>query len=193
MTKKILFIILLQLNSYVYAQFNISIRWQAVNAGRVSDTIPYQADRKLTWSDFKGSPDGASPAAAITESGFGYRLSMQSFNKKTDVVITVFCYFNKMKSWYKKGMDTDYGLLHEQHHFDITYINTCQFIKNLQAAQFNAGNYNYLLQKIHDESYAALSKMQDEYDGQTLNGRITGMQSSWNKKIDRLLKTVLTN
>ena len=70
---------------------------------------------------------------------------MNSYNNKTNVVITVFCYFNKKKSWVKKNMDSDYALTHEQHHYDITYINTCLFIQKLKQAQFNRGNYDYLV------------------------------------------------
>lgn len=184
MIKNIFLLGLLLAGSSLYAQFTVTIKWQPVKPGAVGDTIYYNPDRQLVWSDFKGRPDAASPAAAVTESGFGYKMSMNSYNSRTNVEITVFCYFNKKKSWVKKNMNTDYALLHEQHHFDITYINTCLFVKKLQEAQFNKGNYNYLVEKIHDECFAALSKMQDDYDGETSNGRITRMQKVWNKKID---------
>ena len=88
-------------------------------------------------------------------------------------------------------MDTDYALLHEQHHYDITYINACLFIQKLKEAQLNPSNYDYLVEKIHDESFKALEKMQDDYDGQTSNGRINRMQYAWNKKIDQQLEALL--
>ena len=90
-------------------------------------------------------------------------------------------------------MDTDYALTHEQHHYDITYINACQFIQKLKDAQLNFGNFNYLVEKIHDESFAELEKMQDDYDGQTSNGRINRMQTFWNRKIDQQLASLITN
>ena len=107
--------------------------------------------------------------------------------------ITVFCYFNKANSWVKKGENTNYALLHEQHHFDITYINTCLFIQKLREARFTSANYASLINQIHDECFAALEKMQNDYDGQTKNGRITKEQSAWNKKIDKLLASIITN
>jgi hypothetical protein len=193
MMRIIFFFVLFLPGSSVYAQFNVSINWQQIKAGNAGDTIYYNPGRKLTWEDFRAKPDISSPAAAITESGFGYNMTMQTYNHKTNVVITVYCYFNKKKSWVKNNIDADYALVHEQHHYDITYINACLFVKKLKEAQFNLGNYNYLVDKIHDESFAALDKMQDDYDGQTSNGRINRMQTVWNKKIDRLLAELIIN
>jgi hypothetical protein len=190
MIKNTLLIILLLACGSVSAQFTVTIKWQPIKGGS-GDTIYYDPERKLEWDDFKGRPDAGSPAAAITESGFGYKMSMQSVNRKTNVVITVFCYFNKKHSWVKKNMDTDYALLHEQHHYDITYINACLFIQKLKEAQLNLSNYDYLVEKIHDESFKALEKMQDDYDGQTSNGRINRMQYAWNRKIDQQLEALL--
>ena len=191
--KKYFLIIFFLAGHNAFAQFTVTIKWQQIKPGHVGDTIYYEPERKLSWRDFKGKPDKASPAAAITESGFGYTMSMQSINKKTNIVITVFCYFSKMKSWVKKDMDTDYALRHEQNHFDITYINACLFIEKLREAPLNKGNFNYLVEKIHDTYFVALEKMQNDYDGQTLNGRIAAMQKVWNTKIDTLLAELITN
>lgn len=177
------------------AQVTINIQWQNINPGNgnAGDTIYYDSDRKLAWPDFKGTPDAASPAAAITESGFGYLLSMQSLNNRTSINITVYCYFNKNKSWVKKGMKNDYALKHEQHHYDITYINTCLFIQKLKEAKLTRANYNSLSGKIYDECVISLNKMQDEYDGETSNGRKKEVQEYWNKKIDQQLAALITN
>lgn len=193
MIKSIFLIVLVVVSNFVFAQFSITVKWQPIKLGNAGDTVYYDLGRKLNWTDFKGKPVASSPAAAITESGFGYKMNMQSYNSKTNVEIIVFCYFNKMNSWVKKDMDTDYALLHEQHHYDITYINACLFIKKLKEAQFNKGNYNYLAEKIHDETFAILDKMQNDYDGQTSNGRIPRMQNFWNKKIDQQLAELPIN
>jgi len=181
------------LSSSSFAQLTTTIQWQNPKTGNAGDTIYYAPNRKLDWADFKGKPDMYSPAAAITESGFGYRLSLQSSNGSANMVITVFCYFNKNKSWVKKGMNTSYALLHEQHHFDITYIYACLFIQKLRLTRFTINNYAALIDKIHDECFTELDKMQDEYDGQTKNGRVNRQQSFWNKKIDRQLDSLFTN
>ena len=178
--------------SFSFAQLTATIRWYNPGADYAGDTIYYNENKKLIWKDFKGRPDNSSMAAAITESGFGYRMSMQYLNGRTNIVITVFCYFNKRKSWVKRDMDTDYALVHEQHHFDITYINACLFIQKLNAARFTSTNYASLVDSIHDECYNAMNTMQDEYDGQTSNGRIKKNQFEWNKKIDSMLEGLTT-
>jgi hypothetical protein len=187
----VLFFLLLAVS--VKAQVMVNIQWQAVRPGDNSDTIYYDSNRKLAWRDFKGKPDAKSFAAAVTESGFGYQLAMSSSGSRTTINITVYCYFNKNKSWVKKGMNTNYALLHEQHHFDITYINTCIFIKKLSEAKFTKSNCGALSAKIHDESFAALDKMQNEYDGETSNGRKKDVQAYWNSKIDEQLAALTTN
>ncbi len=90
-------------------------------------------------------------------------------------------------------MNTDYALTHEQHHFNITWINTCLFVKKLKAAKLTAGNYSAVVDSIYDECYDSLDTMQDEYDGQTSNGRIRKVQGAWNRKIDKMLAELVIN
>lgn len=85
-------------------------------------------------------------------------------------------------------MNTNYALLHEQHHYDITYINANLFVQKLKDAKITVKNYDSVVNRIHDESFAALDKMQNEYDGETSNGRIPRNQYKWNKKIDEQLE-----
>jgi hypothetical protein len=193
MVKYIIVLILLLSAVSVKGQVNVNIQWQNIERGNTGDTIYYDGYRKLTWPDFKGTPNAVSPAAAITESGFGYLLTMQSLNNRTSINITVYCYFSKNKSWVKRGMKNDYALLHEQHHYDITYINTCLFIQKLKEAKLTRSNYNSLSGKIYDECVIALNKMQDEYDGETSNGRKKEVQAEWNKRIDLQLAALAIN
>jgi len=193
MAKHFLFTFFVLIAHAASAQLTVNIQWQGARPGNAGDTIYYDADRKLDWVDFKGKPDAASVAGAITESGFGYQLNMQSYNNRTSINITVFCYFNKKRSWVKKAVKNAYSLEHEQHHYDITYINTCLFIKKLKEAKLTKSNFTSMVEKIHDECFAALNKMQDDYDGETSNGRIEGKQFAWNKMIDEKLAALTTN
>ncbi len=193
MNKQILLILLLLAYRFSFAQLTVTIHWYEGSPANNGDTIYYDPGQKLGWNDFTGQPDYNSMAAAITESGFGYRMAMRSVNSRINLVITIFCYFNKKKSWVKEDMNTHYALAHEQNHFNITYINTCMFVKKLKGASFSAGNYDRLVNSIYDECYEALRKMQDQYDGQTANGRIKGMQTMWNKKVDNMLAEFVIN
>ncbi len=181
------------LNQAVYAQLTTSIEWQANITANRGDTIFYSPDRKLLWNDFKGKPDNRSIAAAITCSGFGYNCKMRSRNSKGGLSITVYCFYNKRESWVKQRDASDYALLHEQHHFDITYIATCMFMQKLKSAEFTMKNFPDLLDKIYNESYDELEKMQHDYDGQTKNGQLENIQAAWNNKIDRQLSSISIN
>jgi len=193
MKKQFLALLLTICSSTGYAQLNVTINWYYGRPDAPGDTIHYNEKRKLTWKDFKGKPDQGSMAAAITESGFGYRMSVQSINRHATLAITIFCYFNKNRSWVKHEMDTEYALTHEQHHFDITYINTCRFAKKLKEAPLTITNYSGMIDSIYDACYESLRKMQDQYDGQTSNGRIRNAQFNWNKKVDEMLKDLVTD
>ncbi len=172
------------------AQVNVTVKWQQNTPAANSDTIYYTSLKKLTWPDFKGSVDKTSDATAITSSGFGYNAGVKYKDGKADINITVYCYFSKPGSWVIKGKETEYALNHEQHHFDVSYIVTNNFINKLKAAKFTWSNYNYLLDKIYLESRQELEKMQNDYDSQTRNGRVPAAQIEWNSKIEKQLDLV---
>jgi FtsZ-binding cell division protein ZapB len=187
MAKYFFILLLFFINAPCFSQVTVKINWQRHTPSVKSDTIYYSAGRKLTWADFKGKPDPQSDATAITSSGFGYAASMESGNGKTNIDITVYCYFSKSKSWVRT--ESNYALNHEQHHFDVTYIVTNLFIEKLKAAKFTRKNYDGLIEKIYNESCRQLEQMQNEYDGQTRNGRLKNVQSEWNEKIETQLGT----
>ena len=109
---------------------------------------------------------------------------MRSVNSRMTISIKVYCFYDKQHSWVKPGVESDYALLHEQHHFDITYINTCEFVDKLRKARFSGINYKALIDRIYTESDRAMESMQNGYDGQTKNGRVKKIQLVWNKKIE---------
>ena len=181
--KYVFFVSLFFLNDKIYSQVITTVQWQPNSRHESGDTIYYSSYRKLNWNDFRGNPDQNSDAAAVTASGFGYMLTRQTRNSNSRINITVYCHYNKVKSWVKTGMQSDYALEHEQHHFDISYLGTLLFIEKLRAASFTVRNYVSLAERIYDECYDAMQNMQDEYDGETRNGRQKNVQAEWNKKI----------
>jgi hypothetical protein len=172
------------------AQTNTTIKWLKRIAPNTSDTIYYNPQVKLEWPNFKGKPDVAGIALAMTASGFGYAAFMNSKNGKTTINITVDCFFNKNKSWVKPNQASTYVLAHEQLHFDITYIAACQFFKKINEATFTATNYKTVLEKIYIECLTNMRNMQNEYDGQTKNGQLKNLQSEWSIKIEEQLKSI---
>jgi len=193
MRRSILSALLLLSTVTALPQLNTTVVWHRQVLPAAIDSIHYIPGVKLSWADFRGRPDQQSSAAAITASGFGYTMEMKSAGRRATLVITVYCYFQKNASWVKRGLKSDYALLHEQHHFDITYLITAGFINKLRNTIFTLGNYESLLEKINDEYYTELEKMQNAYDGETRNGLLKSEQSEWNAKIDRLLSQTIIN
>lgn len=176
-----------------YPQLFTTIQWENTQNSPRGDTIYYEPQAKLAWKDFQAEPDRNSIAAAITASGFGYTMAMRSRGGKATLVVSVYCFFNKKNSWVKQKLRSDYALTHEQHHFDITYIAASLFVKKLRSASFTLSNYEALLERINNECYAELEKMQNDYDGQTKNGQLADVQADWNKRVDRQLSSLIIN
>ena len=172
------------MSCFTQAQLKTNIVWTDKSDLSKADVIYYNPEQSLSWHDFIGKPPSDNgPVAALTVSGFGYNAGIQSVNGKGTLNISVYCYFNKNKSWVKPGKKTLYILEHEQHHFDVSYLAAAIFVDKLQNAQFSFSNYKELLPRIYQECADIMNKMQNEYDGQTRNGQEKEEQYRWNELI----------
>ena len=174
-------------------KLSVVVNYVTANGPADKATIYYDGKTKLTWDDFQGKPDNSVDFAALTSSGFGMNLAFQSSNNVSTLVINVFCNYSKPESWVKPNLKTDYLLTHEQHHFDLTYIYTQQFIKKLQSADFTTKNYQKLMGSIYGDIAKGLENEQAKYDDETHHSIITAKQEEWNKKIDDELAALKTN
>ena len=174
------------------AQIITTISWVEKSNANPADVIYYNANKKLVWADFKGTPGPPSVIAAITSSGFGYSAGMKSTNGKGEINVSVYCYFSKPNSWVRNGKTTAYILNHEQHHFDATYICTKKFIEKIRNTNITTTNMNDVLAKLYKECSAEMRKMQADYDGETMNGQFKDKQEKWNVFFDKKL-ALLTN
>lgn len=171
------------------AQLTTNVVWTEQSDIPVKEVVYYSPDKNLIWADFKGVPV-ESRAAAVTVSGFGYKANINTRNGKGQLNISVYCYFNKNKSWVKPGRTTPYILNHEQHHFDISYLAARIFVNKLQSMVFTSTNYDVMLPRIYNECCAIMNKMQDDYDGQTKNGQLKDIQARWNELVDEKISLI---
>ena len=172
------------------AQLSTNVYWTEQTNMPASEVIFYTTQQPLKWRDFKGKPDDASRAAAITASGFGYKADVKNVGTKGRLNIGIFCYFNKNNSWVKEGKAIDYILTHEQNHFNISFIAANIFVEKMKAASLTSNNYNALLPRIYKECCDIMNKMQDDYDGQTKNGQLKDVQSKWNDFLSKKINTL---
>lgn len=175
-----LFFLSLFVSFVLCAQVATNVYWTEQTDMNKGNTIYYNPAKSLGWDDFKGTPGSQSPIAAITASGFGYKANMNSSNGKGEINIAVYCYFNKKASWVKPGKATSYILNHEQHHFDVSYLAAGIFMNKIKNTVITTSNCNTLLPRIYKECCDMMNKMQDDYDGQTMNGQLEEKQKKWN-------------
>lgn len=164
----------------------VSVNYAPTDTGG-GNTILYRPGLTLNWSDFKGRPAEGSDAAALTNAGFGLKLAFRRVENSSQLVIDVNCNFSRKDSWVKPSYKTDYILNHEQKHFDIAYIHTCAFIRQLQNAHFTNANYTAVIEKIYKENALAMSTMQNRYDSETSHSRLPTKQAEWNDIISEQL------
>ena len=171
-------------------KLQVEVNYVMADAAEKRSLIYYSPSEKLTWNDFKGKPVLSSSAAAITNAGIGFKMAFRSRDNITTLQITVNCNFSIADSWVKDGRKTPYILNHEQHHFDIAYINAMLFIQNLKTAKYNMNDYAKVIEKIYYQAQADLQTMQNAYDSETKNSQLQEVQELWNKKIDAQLASL---
>ena len=151
------------------------------------EVILWDAERKLQWSDFKGSYFKTEWAAATTASGISY--SFTSFEKEgrlyLDFVVQSEFYPNK--SWYRPELCNTNILSHEQLHFDISELYARKMRERLAEARFTM-NAKAEVRAIYKGILKELSNFQNKYDRETNFSQDLHQQQLWNKEIEEILK-----
>lgn len=162
--------------------FCIIIPMVAFAQSNDEELLDWTASRKLTWNDYKASPDPQSDAAASTTSylAIEYNITNSSFGYKIQ------SRFSKTRSWglYK----TDYILSHEQGHFDIAEIFARKLNKEMSEYRFNKRTYQQDLNRIYHDILDEKEKMQNDYDQETNHSINKEKQVEWLKKIAKMLE-----
>jgi hypothetical protein len=145
------------------------------------DLIDWSSARQLTWSDYKGSPNANSDAAASTTTylGIEYKMDENGFSYK------ILCRFSKTKSWGRSK--TDFILKHEQGHFDIAEIFARKLNKKMSEYQYDKITYRKDLKSIYDSITNEKENLQNQYDSETDHSRKKEQQAEWEKKIEKML------
>ncbi|MFS4494029.1 DUF922 domain-containing protein [Maribacter sp. 2308TA10-17] len=151
------------------------------------DTIPWNADRRLTWKDFNGKAPLNARAAATTASGITYRFSTSGTSNSIEVDFKIDTFFYPNKSWYQPELCDEVILSHEQLHFDISELYARKMRKRLAAATFTHKNVKAKVKAIYRNINEELSEFQNQYDSETNFSRDREQQAIWNEKIAKML------
>ncbi len=146
------------------------------------ELLDWSATRKLTWADYKSSPEPDSDAAASTTTylGISYDINNRSFSYKIE------SRFSKTHSW---GLHkTAYILSHEQGHFDIAEIFARKLNKKMSEYKFDRRTYQKDLNKIYDDVTKEKTAFQNKYDRETNHSINKAEQAKWLKLIAIMLE-----
>jgi hypothetical protein len=177
-----------------------------VAAQTESGGIPWDADRPLVWSDFRGPIDPAAPAdvAALTSASIsmGYGVAMRR-DRRCRFEITqveVDAIFHPEQSWARDRARTPLVLEHEQGHFDLTHVfrmmlqrdagalvgeaRACPAGADMPAIESRAAD---LIGRVRDRNWDELARVQAQYDAETGHGTLPQVQREWTARIQRAL------
>jgi len=135
--------------------------------------------RKLSWNDFKGTPDGHGTSMAFT------KLDMQIERKGDRFYFKPVASFIPQKSF--TTTKSDLALKHEQLHFDITELYARKItsaIKSLQGCKYEEYKKAFM---IYDSLCILWNKEQDRYDLETNHSLNGEKQCEWESKINKQL------
>ncbi|MCA0430381.1 MAG: hypothetical protein LCH32_07750 [Bacteroidetes bacterium] len=145
-----------------------------------SQTIIWQENKPLKWSDFKGKPEKRFAVASTS-----YVIDMVTFEiTQNQFKVSTNAIFYCKDSWKNNKWISDAILKHEQLHFDIAEL----FSRKMRekVTQIVVKNYDDLKQQT-DKIYYQLEKEMDVYqnlyDDETENSMNKLKQQEWESKV----------
>ncbi|MEO5682933.1 MAG: DUF922 domain-containing protein [Chitinophagaceae bacterium] len=150
--------------------------------GKDNNSIPWLAARKLTWDDFKSSPDDNSTNAALTSSKITFKYT---YDSEKGFSYNIGCVFEKNSSWGR--VKTDYILSHEQGHFDIAEIYARKLHKIVKSYSFDPSTAQKSVPAMYNKIMKELAEMQNQYDSETDFSRDKEEQEQWGEKVKKEL------
>lgn len=155
---------------------------QAYSQRSAQNSLAWQEDRPLTWQDYRGRPDPANPAAAVTATtlqvGFDYRNGVVQY--------TIHSGFVPDRSWGRHK--DDWILAHEQGHFDLAEIFARRLFRAFQGYRFHPKTFRQDLNRIYERILKEKDETQEAYDRETDHSRNREQQEAWLKKISSWLE-----
>ena len=153
-----------------------------VAINRAPAEFQWDANRKLSWDDFRGDamPETERSAAA-THCGIGFKTKTEGPDKKQKVV--VYNTFYTSKSWVRPDAKKPSILEHEQGHFDLCEIYTRKLRARMEQFDFSAADIRTALMGIYDEISREYESRQQAYEQETVHGTNVPAQKHWREMI----------
>lgn len=148
------------------------------------DTLLWNPDQKLVWSDFKGK--APHPSSYSAQSNCIYALTtQQDFSSDTMLLTSVLtpC-FTRKASWVESGAEQERLLEHEQLHFDLCELYARKFRKRLTQTPLSILDFDREIQALFGQLWNEYRSAQELYDEQTKHGTLYDLQMRWRQDTD---------
>ena len=146
------------------------------------DTILWNNNYKLKWTDFKGKP-GSSSFMAESNCVFTYRAIPVVKNRILEIHINLNAAFDKLSSWVRPGQERDTLLAHEQLHFDICELNMRKLREKILSSTFDMMEYGSQIGELFNKAWSDYQMEQQKYDDETEHGIVAEKQEAWQKDV----------
>jgi hypothetical protein len=164
-----------------------SVRLEITDKRRNStaDTVFYDPERPLNWGDFKDSPQVTSKFNATIFASFSMAGTSTMENGTIVQGLDFKVYMLPKQSWVKHA--SEYGINHEQLHFDAVRIAVDRLIYRLENIELDPEFFQATLNEEYLDALRELSKIQELYDGQTQHGLDKIQQAKWEIRLKKAL------
>ena len=151
------------------------------------DTIYYDVNRPLKWTDFRGKPHNSKYAAEIFAS-MGYDEDVKLQNGVICIKLDMKVYVPKSACWVRSDEVNSGSLSHEQHHFDIVKIVAEHFKQRILNTKLDIDNYDAPINMAYLDALREVYNLQKQYDRETAHSLNTYQQQQWDLRIEKELQ-----
>jgi hypothetical protein len=151
-----------------------------------SEKVYYDRDKPLTWNNFTARPAASSRYNATIFASFSLEGISMMDSGAVAQTMSVNVYMTPKQSWVRTP--SDYGLNHEQRHFDIVRIVADRLIHRLQNTEFSLDFYQARINEMYLDAYREMNRLQEFYETGTNHGLDQAAQANWNGWVDEALK-----
>jgi hypothetical protein len=184
------------LNNWMNAQANTNVKLaKAVKVffkdhfeAEEGDTIYYNVNRPLKWTDFQGKPQYSSKYGAEIFASLGYSEDVKVINGVVNITLALKVYAPKSACWVKQDASA-YALNHEQRHFDIVKLVAERFKLQIASMILPTNNYDGPINVAYFDALREINTLQKAYDAETQHSIDVYQQRQWDSKIDKELIT----
>ncbi|MBC3541324.1 hypothetical protein ACFSC6_14910 [Rufibacter sediminis] len=168
----------------------IQVHFEDYKQHQDDDTLFYDPDRPLNWSDFQGGSRISQNYAASIFPGLSNDIESTVENGVIQVRVFTKPYILRSLSKVLPDARTEYTLNHEQRHFDILKLVSEHYKQRLRPEKLTLEDYESIIKYQYLEALWEMDRLQKQYDGETNHGLNRMAQEKWNQKIDQELRAL---